>query len=523
MKKRDFNPFNRVQVDTPNTNMFDLSRDNKLTLSMGKIYPIMVDDVLPGDSFTITPEMLIRFAPMTFPIMHRIDATIHFFYVPNRIVWNNWPKFLADEKVAGMPYSPPYIQGTDDEPCPVAARSFLDYLGLPLTSNMKEKIDAMPILAYFRIINEYYQDQNNDSAYPVVRDTLKRLADLDGHLTAADWGTGDEYNFSILKRAWEHDYFTSVLPWAQKGDAVNIPLELQSIELNRARLTPSGLPADAGPMGIDYDSGLSDFVDDLGRPIVLTGDSNSAELTGTINQLRTAMALQKFLEKNARSGTRYNELIMAHFGVDVGDARINRPEYIGGLQNNVVISEVLQTSSTTDSAALGDYAGYGTAVAHGNSMNFYCPEHGYIIGLLSVKPKTAYMQGIPRKFSRRSFMDYYIPDFAHIGEQAVKNKELYYDNSDIYNDNTFGYIPRYSEYKYAPSEAHGDFRTTLKDFHLVRDFANRPGLNEDFIYVNDDKRIFAVTDPDQDSLYAHIWLDVKAKRKIPFFTNPGGI
>lgn len=524
MKKQDLNPFNRVLVETPDRNTFDLSFDNKLTLDMGNLYPVLLQETLPGDNFHITPEMLIRFAPMTFPIMHRIDATIHFFYVPNRILWKNWTKFLAMEKVAGVPYSPLYIQGTTEEPLNVKVGSFYDYLGLPTDSNIKEKINAFPILAIYKIYNEYYQDQNNDSSFTAFRDMLESLYEkIGGRLTPDEIGLGNYDDMPLFKRAWQHDYFTSALPWAQKGDAVNIPLQLSEFEVTNAYLLDGSIPA-GGDIKIGSQSTDTLLLDITGDPIKLTGDGNGA-LTGTINQLRAAMQLQKFLELNARSGTRYNELIRAHFGEDIGDARINRPEYIGGIKNNVMISEILQTSSTTESSALGEYAGNANAIVTGDTLHFSCPEHGFIIGMLSVMPRTAYSQGINRKYTRQDALDYYWSHFAHIGEQAILNKELYYDSSLTDNDGTFGYIPRYSEYKYNASEVHGDFRTNMEDFHLARKFSNRPNLSEEFIYVDpvEQKRIFAIQQEDVNSLYAHIYFDMQAQRKIPFFTNPGGL
>lgn len=526
MKKRDFNPFNRVRVDVPNTNKFDLSLDNKLTLDMGKLYPVLVQDTIPGDHFKITPEMLIRFAPLVFPIMHRIDATIHFFYVPNRIIWENWPKFLAGEN-----HTPPYFQGNNDVDGELAVPvgSLFDYLGLPLSTNIKEPVDALPWMAYLRIYNEYYQDQNNDSFYTTIRDTCEALKTMDGLINKDNWPVDNLESYAdinmIWNRAWEHDYFTSALPYAQKGDAVNIPMSML-VEVTEARR----ISDDAIPTGSDV------LLDGAGNitasgygvggstdPTKLIGQST--EITGTINQLRVAMQLQKFLEKNARSGTRYNELIKAHFGVNIGDDRISRPEYIGGIKNNIVISEVLQTSQTNETSPLGDYAGYASGLIGGNTISYYCPEHGYIMAILSVVPKTAYFQGIPRKFSRRTFQDYYWQEFAHIGEQSILNKELYYDTADTteVNNAEFGYIPRYSEYKYNPSEVHGNYRTDMLDFHLARNFGSRPSLNEEFIYVNDDKRIFAVTQEDVNSLYAHIYFNIEADRKIPFFTDPGGL
>ena len=527
MKKQDLNPFNRVLVETPDRNTFDLSFDNKLTLDMGNLYPVLVQETLPGDNFHITPEMLIRFAPMTFPIMHRIDATIHFFYVPNRILWKNWTKFLAMEKVAGVPYSPLYIQGTEEVPLNVEVGSIYDYLGLPIDSNIREKINAFPLLACMKIYNEYYQDQNNDSYYTNVRDTLETIYEKAGGLiTPTELGIGTDYdNFRLLRRAWQHDYFTSALPWAQKGDAVNIPLQFEELSMSKV-YQMDGSDPDTGEIFAHANMGFPNDITDINdNKLKFVSEGNDAVLTGTINQLRAAMQLQKFLELNARSGTRYNELIRAHFGEDIGDARINRPEYIGGIKNNVMISEILQTSSTTESSALGEYAGNANAIVSGDTMHFSCPEHGFIIGMLSVVPRTAYSQGINRKYTRQDALDYYWSHFAHIGEQAILNKELYYNSSLSDNDGTFGYIPRYSEYKYNASEVHGDFRTNLEDFHLARKFANRPNLSEEFIYVNpqEQKRIFAIQQEDVNSLYAHIYFDMQAQRKIPFFTNPGGL
>lgn len=523
MKKRDFNPFNRIRVDVPNTNSFDLSFDNKLTLDIGKLYPVLVQETLPGDHFKITPQMLVRFAPLVFPIMHRIDATIHFFYVPNRIVWNQFPQFLAGED-----YVPPYFQGTTEVPLPVTHLSVWDSLGLPETDNLKMPFSAIPFLAYQRIFNEYYQDQNNDDTYIATRDTLKAIAAMDGLITPVEFG---ETTWTPLEghriRAWEHDYFTSCLPYAQKTETpVSIPLSLGNIPVESAfmELVAGGGDPAAGNVLTDGNGFITDSTPALVK-ILGTADGSSAEITGTINQLRVAMQLQKFLEKNARGGTRYNELIKVHFGTNIGDDRISRPEYIGGVKNNIIISEVLQTSQTTNDSILGDYAGNATGVIGGNDISYWCPEHGFIIGILSVVPKTAYFQGINKKYSRTSYQDYYWQEFAHLGEQAVLNKELFYSNAlpDNTLNGTFGYIPRYSEYKYNASEVHGNFRTDMLDFHLARNFGSLPTLNSDFVYVNDDKRIFAVSASDRNSLYAHIYFDIMAQRKIPFFTDPGGL
>lgn len=509
-----FNPFNIIRTESVDTNNFDLSFDNKLSLDMGKLYPVLTQETLPGDYFKIEPQMLIRMHPMLFPIMHRIDATLHFFYVPNRILWKNWKKFIAGEN-----FVPPYYEGEDGMggAWQILPGSLEDYMGLPITANLKEKVLAFPFLAYQKIYNEYYQDQNNDTLYPVMRDSLEAIFESNGKLTTPD-------GLPVLPRAWEHDYFTSALPFAQRSNPVNIPVSLTDLEVRTWAVEDGpGNPAPDGTLESDLGALTIGTTNVQLSGIAYASD---ASLNGKINDLRSAIALQKFLELQARTGVCYNELIRAHFpGVDIGDARINRPEYIGGIKNNVVISEVLQTSKTDESSALGEYAGHGTTYVNGNPISFYAPEHGWIMGILSVMPRTAYFQGLNRKFTRLQYLDYYWSHFAHIGEQAILNKELYYSDTDGLNNDTFGYIPRYSEYKYNPSQVHGDMRGSLVDFHLARYFTNRPNLNEEFIYCSPDQtdRIFAVQEPGTDSLYAHIYFDIQAKRKIPFFTNPGGL
>jgi hypothetical protein len=327
----------------------------------------------------------------------------------------------------------------------------------------------------------------------------------------------------MRQRAWEHDYFTASLPFAQKGTAVDIPigtidqdvavnwneLELDSNQVNRAyNGTYTGYTTIGNSPGVNTD----------GTPTLIAKTSELDIAPTTINDLRRAFRLQEWLEKNARGGTRYIENILMHFGVRSSDKRLQRPEYITGLKTPVIISEVLNTSATAEEAQ-GNMAGHGVAVSTGKYGNYFCEEHGYIIGIMSVMPQPAYQQGIPKTYLKSDPLDFFWPSFAHIGEQPVTNNELYAYTATA--EDTFGYVPRYAEYKYQPSRVAGDFRTVLDYWHLGRIFATQPALNQAFIECDPDQveRIFAVQDG-EDNLYCQIMHKIKAVRPMPKFGTP---
>jgi hypothetical protein len=505
------NLFNSVKMTKPQKNVFDLTHDVKLSANMGELTPILTMECVPGDKFDLSCESMIRFAPMTAPVMHRMDVTMHYFFVPNRILWDNWEPFITN---ANSGIVPPYIvmdNYWNTNASLIAAKStqFADYLGIPpFSGTTSTQVSALPFAAYQAIYNEYYRDQNlvspvnyklidgaNDPSFP-------RLVELT----------------TLRKRAWEHDYFTASLPFAQKGPAVDIPLGSVSGEaevyVNNAS---AGTTLDGTPYDISVDNNSSTLPIGANQ-LFASADSMEVQPT-TINELRRAFRLQEWLEKNARGGTRYIENILAHFGVKSSDARLQRPEYITGVKSPVVVSEVLQ-SGQSDTTPQGNMAGHGISVSSGRSGSYYCEEHGYIIGIMSVMPKTAYQQGIPRTFLKNDPLDYFWPSFAHIGEQEVQLQELYAYTAN--KEDTFGYVPRYAEYKYMPSRVAGDFRTTLDYWHLGRIFANEPALNEEFIQCTpeDTSRIFAVEDPDVQKLYCHVLNKIKAVRPMPKFGTP---
>ncbi|WNK13141.1 MAG: major capsid protein [Microvirus sp.] len=506
------NIFNTVKLTRPKKSVFDLSHDVKQTMRFGELTPILAMECVPGDKIKIQAETLIRMAPLISPVMHRIDATIHYFFVPNRILWPNWEAFITN---ASSGIAHPYIDLAQIPNVTAQEKQiwrFLDYMGVPpITGTYPPacNVNCLAFAAYQRIYQEYYRDQNLINLGPF------QLTDGNNTQRAFDGMC------EMKLRAWEHDYFTSALPWAQKGQDVLIPSAGNVYDPTKyatARQVPTGIVAAAGNLKVEDTTGH--LTNESGTQYVNIDQENATGGvdSGTINDLRTAQRLQKWLEKNARGGSRYVENILEHFGIKSQDARLNRPEYICGLKTPVVISEVLNTAGVTDSPAQGNMAGHGVAVNSGSAGSYFCQEHGYIIGIMSIMPKTAYQQGIQKQYLKSDALSYYWPSFAHLGEQEIENQELY-----AYGPNpqkTFGYVPRYSEYKFFPSRVAGDFRTTLAFWHMGRIFANEPALNQAFVECKPDDRIFAVIDPEVDNIYVDVYNKITAIRPMPKYGTP---
>ena len=534
--------FNSIKLKRPRRNVFNLSYESKLTVNAGELVPVMCKPVVPGDKFRVNTEMLVRLAPLVAPMMHRVNVFTHYFFVPNRLVWNQWEDFITKG-----------VDGTDTPAFPTLKLpttvdtanghrffgdgSLWDYLGLPSLNQIGNatfqtqspngvkapagyEVSALPFRDYLLIYNEYYRDQNLTSEIEFSRDGGSIEAITTNPLLV------------LRRRAWEKDYFTSALPWVQRGPEVTVPVSgaggsmdvtLKSNAADQYFVSSSG----SRPTGkLEVVNGVlfaSHESSDTSVGAYLSPNNfqvNVDEMGVSINDLRTSNALQRWFERNARSGSRYIEQILSHFGVRSSDARLQRPQFLGGGRVPVSVSEVLQTSSTDETSPQANMAGHGISASVNHGFTRYFEEHGYIIGIMSVMPRTGYQQGIPKDFRKFDNMDFYFPEFAHLGEQEIKNEELYLSQYDADNAGTFGYTPRYAEYKYSLNEAHGDFRGNMAFWHLNRIFTEKPNLNTAFVECNPSNRVFATAETSDDKYWIQLYQDIKALRLMPKYGTP---
>lgn len=521
-------------------NSFNLSHTHKLTCHMGKLIPVMCQEVLPGDTFRWQGDVTLRLAPMLAPIMQDIDVYLHCFNVPSRLLLapGVWENFITGGRNGTDTTSWAYVTSPSGG---FAVGSLADYLGLP-TGVAGLEVSALPFRAYQKIYNEWYRDENLISEVAI------------GDQPGSDTTT----SLDLQTRAWHKDYFTGSLPWAQRGDATYLPLGLsapvsvfgngKSLGLSDGTHTALGLGSVSGSL---YNSPIiagsamaigtaitSSDIAAVDQTLGLNPDPTKSNVKGTadltaatalsVSDMRAAVQMQVAKTLNARGGARLVEWILTHWGIRPSDRSLQRSEYIGGGKVPISITEVLQTSSTDATSPQGNMAGRGIAYSNVPSFTKTFDEHGYVICLLSIIPKATYQQGIARMWTRKDRWDYALPVFAHLGNQEVKNQEVYAqaptvvdDDGNPVNENTFGYQERYEEYRRQPSIVSGQFKSSLNFWHQGRIFNSLPQLNKTFVECTPSKRIFAVTDASVDECMVLVNHHLKVIRRLPSKGYPG--
>jgi len=521
--------FKSVKTPHIRRNKFDLSHEKRMTADMFYLYPILNDLCIPGDIWQIGNEIICRLNPLVAPIMHEINIYVHYFFVPLRLLWDQWEEFITGGKDGDFVADIPKHETGDIRP-----GTLWDYLGFnTISDNDRTKLVVKPSAfsrrAYNFIWNEFYREQN-------LRDPI----DLDYD---NNFGT----DRGLMVRCWEKDYFTSMLPWQQRGQAPALPISIGGLNINWDKLSTNFYnqsdppPPNTIPLGALGTNTNAPYIYTYGgtSPQASNAITNvrnafkgidiSIDPEGTttfdVSDLRLAFQIQKFLERNARTGARYVEFLKAHFPAYPRDDRLQRPEYIGGSKTPIIISEVLQTSQTTAQSPQGNLAGHGISADRTFCGSYRVQEHGIIMGIMSIMPRTMYQQGIDRIWLQESRYDFYFPEFANLSEQAVMQPEIY-NQTPASKDKVIGYQGRWDEYRYKRNSVHGLFKDDpyFSAWALARKFSTPPTLNLDLVRPNSEerlalKRFLAV--PTEPAFIISIGNKCHVTRPMPYIAEPG--
>lgn len=504
--------------------VFNRSSGLTTTLDAGLIVPIFVDEVLPGDTMTMRVNSFARLATPIVPVMDNLYLDMHWFFVSNRLLWDDWQHFMGekDNPDDDFTYTLPKVTIQFSES---VSNSIFDYFGIPIDDTIS--VNALPFRAYNLIIKEWFRDQS--------------LSDS----PAINKGPGPDQgaDYSLKRRAKRHDYFTAALPFAQRGPVVDVPI------LGEAPVTgdisSTGLPwnfrnsagTEVHDVGMINDAGVGHYTSSNNQAgvnlqygsglIFENGIANLDDVQAiSVNALRQSVQLQRMFERDARAGVRYTEILAAHFRVQSPDARLQRPEFLGYASSRITFHPVAQTNATNNTTPKGDLSAFATASIDGRGFSQSFTEHGYIIGLASVRADQTYQYGLERMWSRETKYDFYWPALAHLGEQEILNKELWYYNNDGLNDEVWGYQERWAEYRYKPSKITGQVRSyvtggdPLHYWHLAQEWNNRPLLNEEFIEERPPmERVLAV--PSEPDIFLDVAFNYRSTRVMPTFSVPG--
>nr|QJB21204.1 MAG: major capsid protein [Microvirus sp.] len=519
---------------------FRRNSDHKTTFDAGDLIPIYVDEVLPGDTFSMDMSALVRMTTPIFPTMDNAAIDFYFFYTPTRILWDHWKELNGENRETAwaqkVEYSVPQVKMTKaDHPGGWDTGSIADYMGIP-TKVTDISVNALPFRAYGMIWNEFFRNQNTTAPTLVETDD----SDIEGSSDGSDSNKQAIKGGKPLKAEKYFDYFTGCLPAPQKGEPVtlpmsgNAPVKMYSAEgqgingpTRPANIFLYQAQANASQLNEEGAVRLSGTSDKGGAGAAVTRylAVDLKNITGaTINQLRQAFQIQKLLEKDARGGTRYREVLREHFGVISPDSRQQVPEYLGGYRMPINVNQVVQTSQTSSESPQGNVAAMSVTTMNQSMFTKSFTEHGYIIGLAVARYDQTYQQGLERMWSRKTRFDYYWPALANIGEQAVLNKEIYFQGNTK-DDEAFGYQEAWADYRYKPSRVSGKFRSnaegTLDSWHYAQKYEALPTLTSDWMHAGNAelKRTLAVQD--EPNFIGDFYFMCKTTRAMPVFSIPG--